>query len=231
MQSKETHESTRPRLQLSATQLIASVLAAITATIAASYLGVNGTVIGAGVASLLTVVGNAVYSHSIHKTGERVRTVAPSAARWIPTSAAVRADSASTTVLPRLDSAPSRAERTPPPISTWRRASFTAVGLFAAVLAVLTSVELVTGRPISDLLRGTSGSGTTVFGSTQATSGTSTPVPQVTVTQTVVPTVVTETPTITQTAPAVTVTPTSPTPTPATVTPTPTPTSPSVTTP
>ena len=50
-------------------QLVASVLAAVTATVAGSYLGVNGTVIGAAVASVLTVVGNAVYSHSIHRTG------------------------------------------------------------------------------------------------------------------------------------------------------------------
>ena len=77
---------------------------------------------------------------------------------------------------------------------------------------VLTSVEVVSGRPLSDLLRGKSGSGTTVFGVVQqpASSHTPTPTGPVTVTQTVVPKVVTTTPTVTQTAPAVTVTPTPP---------------------
>ena len=68
----------RPRLQLSATQIIASALAAVTATFGASYLGVAGTVIGAAVASVLTVVGNAVYSHSL----QRVARMAPPPASY-----------------------------------------------------------------------------------------------------------------------------------------------------
>ena len=75
-----------PRLQISATQLIASALAAVTATIAASYLGVSGTVIGAAIASVVTVTGNAVYGHSLHRTSERVRTAVPTTARWLPPS-------------------------------------------------------------------------------------------------------------------------------------------------
>ncbi len=70
----------RPRLQLSATQIIASALAAVTATFGASYLGVAGTVIGAAVASVLTVVGNAVYSHSL----QRVARMAPPPASYRP---------------------------------------------------------------------------------------------------------------------------------------------------
>ena len=66
----EPQTAERPhRLQLSATQLIASALAAVTATIAASYLGISGTVIGAAIASVITVSGNAVYSHSFRRTG------------------------------------------------------------------------------------------------------------------------------------------------------------------
>jgi hypothetical protein len=165
-----------PRLQLTVTQVVASVLAAVTATVAASFLGVSGTVIGAAVASLLTVVGNAVYAHSLHRTKARVSTV------------------------------------TGPVL--WRRIALTATGLFAVVLAVMTGVELVSGRPVSDLVRGTAGAGTTVFGSSQRAAGadTGTPAPQMTITRTVVPKVVITTPTVTRTAPVVTVTPT-PTPT------------------
>jgi hypothetical protein len=174
MTSKEISHGAR--LQLTVTQVVASVLAAVTATVAASFLGVNGTVIGAAVASLLTVVGNAVYAHSLHRTKARVSTV------------------------------------TGPVL--WRRIAVTATGLFAVVLAVMTGVELVSGRPVSDLVRGTTGAGTTVFGSSQRVGGvdTRTPTPQVTITRTVVPKVVITTPTVTRTGPEVTVTP-APTPT------------------
>jgi hypothetical protein len=188
------------RLQLSSTQLIASVLAAITATVAGSFLGVNGTIMGAAIASLVTVVGNAVYAHSIHRTRERVSTVAP-AMRWM-TPATLPSASSTTAVLPRVEPEPAAPIR-----GGWRRVGLAAAGVFAALLTLLTTVEVVSGRPLSDLLRGKSGSGTTVFGSGQGRS-VQTPTSPVTVTQTVTPAVVTQTPTITQTAPAVTVTPT-----------------------
>ena len=89
---------TAARFSLSATQIVASALAATTATVCASYLGVAGTVIGAAVASVLTVVGNAVYSHSIQRTGARVREVVPAAAR-------------SDADLPTLDPPPARPKR------------------------------------------------------------------------------------------------------------------------
>jgi hypothetical protein len=233
MSSKKVHDPPGPRVQLSATQLIASALAAVTATIAASYLGISGTVIGAAIASLLTVTGNAVYSHSIHRTRERVRVVARTATqpiRPLATSGPLANEHLATGEHPDTSAHPDTSSRPdtrrdtfagaamPARSSTWRRAGFAAVGVFAAMLTILTSVELVSGRPLSDLVRGKSGSGTTVFGSSQqprgtntgvnAPNGTNTSVSQVTVTQTVVPKVVTQTPTVTRTAPAVTVTPT-----------------------
>jgi hypothetical protein len=66
-----------PHLELSGTQLVAAALAAVTATVAGSYLGVSGTVIGAALASVLTAVGNAVYGHSLRSTRDRVREVVP----------------------------------------------------------------------------------------------------------------------------------------------------------
>jgi hypothetical protein len=193
-------------VQLSATQVAASVLAAVTATVAGSFLGVNGTIIGAAVASVVSVVGNAVYFHSIHRTRERVGVVSP-AMRWM-TPATLPAQPQATAIVPLVESGradnPQPSKRGP-----WRRAGLATAGVFVAVLTLLTSVEVVSGRPLSDLLRGTSGSGTTVFGSSQRAGSTvGTPSGTVTITQTIVPTVVTQTPTVTQTAPAVTVTPT-----------------------
>jgi hypothetical protein len=174
-----------PRFELSGTHLLATALAAITATVAASYLGVAGTVIGAAVVSVMSAIGNAVYAHSLRKTHARVTR------RWTPN------------------------EPTPPPApephvaaadrgdsvarGRWQRAAFGAVAVFVALLTLVTSVELVTGRPLSDLVRGDTGAGTSVFGDA---TGNSRPVP--TVTRTVVPSVQVVTPTVTQTAPAVT---------------------------
>ncbi|MEP7021561.1 MAG: hypothetical protein ABI808_12975 [Pseudonocardiales bacterium] len=217
-QTPQPHPARSARLQLSATQLIASALAAVTATIAASYLGVSGTVIGAAIASVVTVTGNAVYGHSLHRTSERVRTVVPTTARWLPP------------VHPDLDPPPVPAEPLPRAPLT-RKLALAAVAVFATVLALVTSVELIAGHPLSDLLRGTSSQGTTVFG-TQPESSNEPAQPAPTVTQTVVPKVVLTTPTVTQTAPAVTKTATpTVTPSPPTTTPSPTATTPPPTAP
>lgn len=47
-------------LDLSAPQIAGSALAAVTAAVAASFLGVTGTVVGAAVAGAATTVGDAV---------------------------------------------------------------------------------------------------------------------------------------------------------------------------
>ena len=179
----------RPRLQLSATQVIASALAATTATVAASYLGVAGTVIGAAVASVLTVVGNAVYSQTLRRTGERVRTAVPAAARFVPRGAVRPPD-------PVVRPHRTRSRR------PWAVFAAACAGVFIGVLAVVTAVELVAGRPLSDVVRGQSGSGTSLLGTVSTTTHSTTPTPAVTVT--VTPTVVTSTPTVTVTGTPVT---------------------------
>lgn len=203
--------TTRP--QLSATQVVASVLAAVTATVAASYLGVAGTVIGAAVASVLTVVGNAVYGHSIQRTGERVRAAVPASARWLPPPAPTSTSSPTST----LSGAKGAESRDTSRHSTdnapldrrgqLRRLGLACLAVFAVINVAVTSVELIAGRPISDLLTGKKASGTSLFG-THSTGGGSTP--STTTTVTVTPSVVVTTPVVTQTAPPVTstVTPT-----------------------
>ncbi|MEO9138941.1 MAG: hypothetical protein ABI345_07720 [Jatrophihabitans sp.] len=219
-----------PRFGLSATQLTASAMAAITATFLASYLGVSGTIIGAAVASVATAIGNAVYGQSLRSTRDRVRVarVDPSSRSVLPTIAP--GDSRDSDRSGDQDSPPAlpapRPERPSPRV--WTRLALVAAGVFASVLAVVTSVEILAGRPVTDLLRGESGSGTTLFGP-QGTAPADTPIP--TITKTVIPSVVITTPTITQTAPAVTET-TTPTTTPTTVpTPTATPSANDTTTP
>ena len=59
--------SDKPRMELSATQVIGGALAAASAAVAASLLGVYGTVIGAAVVSVVASVGGAVYTHSFRR--------------------------------------------------------------------------------------------------------------------------------------------------------------------
>ncbi len=59
--------------QLSATQVAAGALAAVSAAVVASLFGLAGTVIGAALASVVSTVSAALYSNSIQKTNERLR--------------------------------------------------------------------------------------------------------------------------------------------------------------
>lgn len=161
-----------PRPKLTATQVLASALAAVTATVAASFLGVTGTVIGAALASVITVVGNALYGHSLARTSERVRAVVPVPAnRWSDGK-----------------TAPTRVVAVPAPARAAVRRSARAgrfsvknvalacVAVFATLSVILTGIELATGKPLADLVRGSSGHGTTFFGDGGSNPGT-TPAP------------------------------------------------------
>ena len=128
-------EDEPPGLHLSATQVVASALAAVTATLAASYLGVAGTLIGAAVASVVTVVGNTLYSHSIARTRDRMRATLQNGRR-APAPAPARA--------PRVG----LLRR----IGGWRMVA-AAGAVFAVLLGVMATVGLVAGRPVTAIVR------------------------------------------------------------------------------
>ncbi|WP_433240737.1 hypothetical protein ACQPYK_35010 [Streptosporangium sp. CA-135522] len=62
----------RQRFELSMPQIVGGALATMTAAVAASYLGVAGTVIGAAVMSVGSTVGGAVYTHYLKRTGDQL---------------------------------------------------------------------------------------------------------------------------------------------------------------
>ncbi|HWC84210.1 MAG TPA: hypothetical protein VG756_30000 [Pseudonocardiaceae bacterium] len=72
-QTTKTEEKTNKGIGLTPIQLIASTLAAITAAFLGSTLGVAGTVIGAGAASLVSTVGSALYQQSLARASSRLR--------------------------------------------------------------------------------------------------------------------------------------------------------------
>lgn len=61
------------KFELSVPQIAGSALAAVTAAVAASYLGVGGTVIGAALMSVASTVATAVYTHYLKRTGDKVK--------------------------------------------------------------------------------------------------------------------------------------------------------------
>jgi hypothetical protein len=68
---------------ISVIQVLASALAAVTSTVALSYLGVTGTVLGAALASVITVVGNFLYSRSLDRTHKAVKNIAHQAVTMV----------------------------------------------------------------------------------------------------------------------------------------------------
>jgi hypothetical protein len=199
MRSTENPQSPQPESAstLSITHILASALAAVTATFAASYFGVSGTIIGAALASVVTVVGNTLYSHSIRRTRERVRSVVPLTTLGMVSKApdatmpdatmpdATMPDAttpdATTPDATTPDATPDAtpAAKPPPRVAIpWRRVALGAAGLFVIVAAVVTGVEIAAGRPLTDVVHDQSGSGTSLFGGSQRSSTTpTTPAP------------------------------------------------------
>jgi hypothetical protein len=190
MDSTKTKES--GRLGITPTQVIASALAAVTAAFLGSTLGVAGTVIGAGVASLVSTVGSALYQHSLDRTGSTLRSkVNALRVSDEPAAAAARADSGSSAASgsgsarvsggtlagfagvlePGFagDNAPTRQLR--PPAAKrrrprWRVLAGLTVIAFVLGMGVVTAVELLHGGPISGGNAGTT-VGSLFGGSTQ----------------------------------------------------------------
>lgn len=71
----ETGSVKRRQLELSVPQVAGSAFAAVVAAVLASTLGVYGTIIGAGVVSVIATCGGTVFQHLFRRTGEQIREV------------------------------------------------------------------------------------------------------------------------------------------------------------
>lgn len=138
------------RPELSITQLIAGAAATITATVASSYFGVGGTLIGAGAVSVLSTIGATVYQHFLDRGKARIAAKIPARV-----GGAALGDDASETAPAETTGAGRRWPR-------WYLLLGAATGVFLAVMGLVTAFELVTGKPLSNTVRGRSGQGTSV---------------------------------------------------------------------
>lgn len=133
---------------LSTVRVTGQALAATTTAAAGGLLGgAAGTVVGAGIASIVTTVGEALYLRSLERTRDRVRT---------------RIDARRTRPVdqPPPDEAPTRVLTAPAPSTSSRGRTAvlvaTAIVIFLIAMVVVTGIERVKGSPLSGGPAGTS---------------------------------------------------------------------------
>jgi hypothetical protein len=177
----------RKRLELNPTQVAASSLGAVTSAVAASYLGVGGTLAGAGVGSVVATVGGAVYGHYLEHTRQRVRAAIIRTSAHAPVSAP---QASTNTTLRQQPSPTSRADSADAPeasaggapavsekdlsekdlsMGAWLRSRRLALGVsalatFGLAVGVITGVEAITRKPVSAVVKGTNDTGSSTLG-------------------------------------------------------------------
>ncbi|MFD8015691.1 hypothetical protein [Streptomyces sp. NPDC058955] len=160
------------KIDLSVPQVAGSALAAVIAAKLASTLGVYGTILGAGVISVIATCGGPLFQQLFKRTGEQMRDVTTAAkpkARQVPAApSAFPADDRHTLMLGTVpepaapfpyDDAFGAATTHGTRLRGWRRPVLAAALVFGVTMGGITTYELVSGEDFS----GTKG--TTTFGS------------------------------------------------------------------
>jgi hypothetical protein len=162
----------KPKGGLSLTQVLGGALAAVTAAVAASFLGVAGTLIGAALGSVVSTIAATLYSNSLTRAAKASRTLV---VRQTLVPARPRAE-------PELADRPAAPSPEPHPLqdSIWQRVRWKPVllvagGVFIAAMAVISVSELVLGHPIANATE--SGTTLTNLGGGSASQPTRTPTP------------------------------------------------------
>jgi hypothetical protein len=125
--------------QLRIPKLLAGALAAVSGAVVASLFGVEGTLIGAALVSLLVAPAEALYTHSLasaHKVARR------SLLRRVGEQGGPSEEGASEEAASEADPQPIR----------WQRVAVAAVLAFGIAVAAITGVEAVANRPLASLV-------------------------------------------------------------------------------
>jgi hypothetical protein len=120
--------------QLSVPKLLAGALAAVSGAVVASFFGIEGTLIGAALVSLLVAPAEALYTHSLASAHKAAR-------RSLLRRAGEQAGAS--------QEATSQAD--PQPIR-WQRVAVAAVVAFGLAVGAITGVEAVANQPLASLL-------------------------------------------------------------------------------
>src|SRR4029450_10854688 len=149
------NQSKAKGLDLSATQIVGGALAAMTAAALGSQLSVAGTIAGAALASIIAAVAGSLYTASLRRTSDKVKTVfwtgQPNEVEE-PTVIDIMTDNQGHIAGQRshLLSPEPEPPRKGGPKLNWKRVVVAALAAFGIAAVSLTAVELVTGHALSD---------------------------------------------------------------------------------
>ncbi|MFJ2750981.1 hypothetical protein [Streptomyces sp. NPDC087297] len=161
-------EPEQKKLDLSAAQVAGSSLATVAAALLASKMGVYGTILGAGVVSVVATAGGPVIQHFFRRTGDQLRVSARTGARRVPPPREEsRADGApEATATGEFGAATVHGTR----VRGWKRTAVASGAAFAIAIGGLGTYEAMAGTSVS------SGGGTLFSGGTR-TAGEDRPAP------------------------------------------------------
>lgn len=160
------------RLQVSLTQVVAGALATTSAAVAASFIGVYGTIIGAAVMSVVSTVGATVYEHSIHRSKAKLRDVRDGTRLTrVPGGVVARMRRGISAMTPSGAWGRLRAQLAKP--AWWKAVGAVSALVFAIAIATITIVELAANKPMYALTTGgeTTSGGTSISQSLAGRSG------------------------------------------------------------
>ena len=174
----------------------AGALAAVSAAVAASSLGVAGTLGGAAVASVIGSLGTELYANSLKRGYGRLRKAKPGLVQVprtgdaVPVAPAVDpdADPDATRAIPVTSASAIGAAAVygpvTPPKPRWKRVVLLTVAVFVLAMTAIWLVEVVAGESLAAVF-GNDTSGTTTIGTVVGDdSGADTPAPAVSTTPT-----------------------------------------------
>jgi hypothetical protein len=130
--------------QLGVPKLLAGALAAVSGAVVASFFGIEGTLIGAALVSLLVAPAEALYTHSLasaHRVARR------SLVRRVGEQAGASQEGTSQ----EGTSQEGTSQAHPQPIR-WQRVAVAAVAAFGLAVGAITGVEAVANQPLASLV-------------------------------------------------------------------------------
>ncbi|WP_301365806.1 hypothetical protein [Streptomyces xanthophaeus] len=167
--TRDVEDEPEKKLDLSAAQVAGSSLATVAAALFASKMGVYGTILGAGVVSVVATAGGPVIQHLFRRTGDRLRGGARPRARQVPPSRA-ESTGADTTAAGAVTEAFGEATVHGTRVRGWKRTAVASGAAFAVAVGGLGTYEAMAGTSVS------SGGGTLFSGGTR-TAGPDRPAP------------------------------------------------------
>jgi hypothetical protein len=162
-----------PAKRLNVVEVAAGTLAAVSSAVAASALGVEGTLTGAAVGSVVATLATALYAKSLTGTRDRLKDLRPRRSARPPRGPdATRSLGRSATTVAGSDTAVAagaaarlsgtvygRRKRRWPVVAATAAAAVAAFGL---AIALITGVELALGQPLANLYGQHTGGGTSI---------------------------------------------------------------------